>query len=195
MRAALYESLGDAGVLEVRELPTPSPQAGEVRVRMRVAGVNPTDWKARSPGPGKVMPFAYVVPGQDGAGVIDAVGPSVDPGRIGERVWVYFAAWQRQHGSAAEWLCLPAHQAVPLPDDASFDLGASIGIPALTAFHALFADGPIDGTTVLVAGGAGALGHFAIELARRAGAFVVTTVSSPEKAALAQAAGAHAVVN
>jgi NADPH2:quinone reductase len=162
---------------------------------VRVSGVNPTDWKTRAAGPGKKMPFDYVVPNQDGAGEIDAVGRGVDPGRLGQRVWLYFAQWQRQHGSAAEWICLPERQALPLPDDASFELGASLGIPALTASHALLSDGPISGKTVLVSGGAGAVGHFAIELARRAGATVVTTVSSHEKAELARAAGAHAVVN
>jgi NADPH:quinone reductase-like Zn-dependent oxidoreductase len=195
MRAAVYEELGGAGVLHVRELPDPVPGPGEVRVKVRVSGVNPTDWKTRAAGRGKTMPFDYVVPNQDGAGEIDAVGPGVDPGRLGQRVWLYFAQWQRQHGSAAEWICLPERQALPLPDDASFELGASLGIPALTASHALLSDGPISGKTVLVPGGAGAVGHFAIELARRAGATVVTTVSSDETAELARAAGAHAVVN
>jgi NADPH2:quinone reductase len=123
------------------------------------------------------------------------VGEGVDPGRVGQRVWLWFAAWQRQFGTAAEWICLPERQAVPLPDGVSLELGASLGIPALTAHRCLFADGPIDGTTVLVAGGAGAVGHYAIELARRAGARVVTTVSSPEKAAIAAAAGADVIVN
>ena len=135
------------------------------------------------------------MPNQDGAGEIDAVGEGVDRGRIGQRVWVYFAAQKRQHGAAAQWTCLPQGQAVELPDSASFDLGASLGIPALTAHHCLLADGPVDGQTVLVAGGAGAVGHFAIELGRRAGARVVTTVSSDEKATIARAAGAQAVVN
>lgn len=195
MKAATYDQLGGPDVLEVRELPVPEPGPGEVRVRVHVSGVNPTDWKSRSAGPGKVMPFPYVVPNQDGAGVIDKVGEGVAPRRVGQRVWVYFASWHRQHGTAAALVCLPAEQAVPLPDGASFDLGASLGIPALTAHRALFADGPINDSTVLVAGGAGAVGHFAIQLARRAGAFVVSTVSSSEKAALARAAGADAVVN
>jgi NADPH:quinone reductase-like Zn-dependent oxidoreductase len=141
------------------------------------------------------MPFVYVVPNQDGAGEIDAVGDGVDPRRLGQRVWLYFAQWQRQHGTAAQWICLPERQALPLPEGASFELGASLGIPALTASHALSCDGPIGGKTVLVAGGAGAVGHFAIELARRAGARVITTVSNDEKAELARAAGAHVVVN
>jgi NADPH2:quinone reductase len=195
MRAAVYDRYGPAqDVLRIVELERPEPEPGEVRVRIVLSAVNPTDWKSRrgSRGP---LAFPYVVPDQDGAGVIDAVGEGVDPARIGQRVWLWFAAWQRQHGTAAEWTCLPERQAVPLPDGVGFELGASLGIPALTAHRCLFADGPIEGSTVLVAGGAGAVGHYAIELARRAGARVVTTVSSSEKAALAAAAGAHAVVN
>jgi NADPH:quinone reductase len=195
MRAATYDRLGSADVLQVVDLPRPEPAAGEVRVRVRVSAVNPTDWKARADGPGRTMPFPFVVPNQDGAGEIDAVGDGVDPSRIGQRVWVYFASWRRQYGTAEEWVCLPEQQAVPLADSASLELGASLGIPALTAHRALFSDGPLQGKTVLVAGGAGAVGHFATELARRAGARVVTTVSSPEKAELARAAGAHTVVD
>jgi NADPH2:quinone reductase len=196
MRAAVYDRYGPAReVLRVTTIDRPHPAAGEVRVRMRVSGVNPTDWKTRSGSSADTPPFPYLVPNQDGAGEIDAVGEGVDPGVIGRRVWVYFAAHGRQHGAAAEWLCLPERQAVILPDAASFDLGASLGIPAVTAHHCLFADGPIDGQTVLVAGGAGAVGHFAIELGRRAGARIIATVSSDEKSALARAAGADIVVN
>jgi NADPH2:quinone reductase len=196
MRAAVYDRYGPAReVLRVAEIERPEPAAGEVRVRMRVSGVNPTDWKARSGSPGAVPPFPYLVPNQDGAGEIDAVGAGVDSGRVGQRVWVYFAAQNRQHGTAAQWVCLPERQSVTLPDSAPYGLGASLGIPALTALHCLVADGPIAGRTVLVAGGAGAVGHFAIELGRRAGARVITTVSSEEKAALARAAGAQTIVN
>jgi NADPH2:quinone reductase len=162
-----------------------------VRVRVQVSGVNPTDWKARAHNaPGRPQ-----VPNQDGAGTIDAVGDGVDPGRIGERVWLRFAAWQRPWGSAAQWTVVPAAAATRLPDAISFELGASLGIPAMTAHRALFGDGPIRGMTVLVAGGAGAVGHAAIELARWGGARVITTVSSPEKAEIARAAGADVVVN
>src|SRR5699024_9186078 len=120
-----------------------------------------------------------------GAGAIDAVGKGVDPDRVGQRVWLWCAAKGQQWGTAAEWTVVDAHQAVPLPDEASYDLGANLGVPAMTAYHCLFADGPIDGKTVLVHGGAGAVGHFAIELAKRGGARVLTTVSSPAKAELA----------
>jgi NADPH:quinone reductase len=149
--------------------------------------VNPTDWKARSAG------AELQVPNQDGAGVIESVGPGVDASRVGERVWIYFAAWQRRWGTAAEYCVVPSEQAVAF--DGAFELGASLGIPALTAYHCLFADGPITGKTVLVQGGAGAVGHAAIELAKWAGARVVATVSSMEKAELARAAGADAVAH
>jgi NADPH2:quinone reductase len=195
MRAALFRRKGPAhDVLSVEDVEAPAPAPGEVRVRVAVSGVNPTDWKERS-GSGPLDGLPFKVPDQDGAGVVEAVGAGVDPGRVGERVWLYFAAWQRQFGSAAECCALPAAQAVPLPEGASFDLGASLGIPALTAHRCLFADGPLDGRTVLVQGGAGAVGHAAIQLARWRGARVLATVSDDEKAALARDAGADVVVD
>jgi NADPH2:quinone reductase len=195
MRAAVFRRKGPAhDVLSVEELEPPAAGPGEVRVRVAVSGVNPTDVKERS-GSGPLEGLPFKVPHQDGAGVVESVGDGVDPGRVGERVWVYFAAWERQFGTGAELCALPAAQAVPLPDGASLDLGAGLGIPALTAHRCLFADGPIDGRTVLVQGGAGAVGHAAIELARWRGARVLATVSNDEKAALARAAGAHVVVD
>jgi len=194
MIAAVYRETGASGVLSVEEVGTPAPGPGEVRVRVAVAGVNPTDWKSRAGTTGEVA-FDFQVPGQDGAGVIDAVGDGVDASRVGERVWVYFAAWRRQWGTAAQFCVVPSEQAVPLPPGASFDLGASLGIPALTAYHCLRADGPVVGADVLVAGGAGAVGHAAIELAVWSGARVVSTVSGPEKGVLADVAGASVVVN
>jgi NADPH2:quinone reductase len=195
VRAAVFRRKGPAHeVLSVEDVEAPDPGPGEVRVRVAVSGVNPTDWKERS-GPGPLEGLPFKVPDQDGAGVVEAVGDGVDPARVGERVWLYFAAWQRQFGTAAECCTLPAAQAAPLPDGASFDLGASLGIPALTAHRCLFADGPVNGRTVLVHGGAGAVGHAAIELARWRGARVLATVSDDEKAALARAAGADVVVD
>ena len=192
MLAAVYRTTGGPEVLSVEEVPTPEPGPGEVRVRLRVAGVNPTDWKMRT----TAAPQDFQIPGQDGAGEVDAVGEGVDPARVGERVWVWFAAARgRRWGSAAQWTVLPSRQAVRLPDEVSYDVGAGLGIPAMTAWHCLFADGSLDGQTVLVAGGAGAVGNAAVALARRDGATVVATASSPEKAALASAAGAHAVVD
>jgi NADPH2:quinone reductase len=183
-----------ADVFTVEEVDRPEPGPGEVLVRVHASGVNPTDYKARSGAvPRPVDDFQ--VPHQDGAGVIEAVGTGVDAGRVGERVWLWLAAAGRRWGTAAEWTVLPARQAVPLPDGTSFELGASLGVPAMTAHACLFSDGPVNGQTVLVAGGAGAVGHFAIELAKRAGARVIATVSSPAKAALAEKAGADLVVN
>ena len=205
MRAVVYSETGGPEVLRLVEREARRPGQGEVRVSVRVSGVNPTDWKARRGGRGGTeLPFPEVVPNQDGAGTIDAVGPGVDVGRVGERVWLWEAAWQRADGTAQEAVVLPAHQVVRLPDDVSFDVGASLGIPALTAHRCLtvselgpreLSAGALDGQTVLVAGGAGAVGHAAIQLARWAGARVVTTVSSEEKATLAHAAGAAHVVN
>jgi NADPH:quinone reductase len=201
MKAIVYKRPGGPEVLELVERPVPEPEAGQLRVRVHVSGVNPTDWKSR--GRDGVL-AAPQVPNQDGAGVVDAVGEGVDGARVGQRVWLWEAAWQRADGTAQEYVTLPEHQAVPLPDHASFELGASLGIPALTAHRALtVADGGPDrlgpgalaGRTVLVAGGAGAVGNAAIQLARWSGATVVTTVSSPAKAALARAAGAHHVVD
>jgi NADPH2:quinone reductase len=205
MRAVVYSQTGDPDVLRVVERPVPEPGPGEVRVRLVLSGVNPTDWKSRrGSGPGRPLPFPEKVPDQDGAGVVDAVGPGVERVRPGRRVWVWEAAYQRADGTAQEYVVLPADQVVPLPDDASFELGASLGIPALTAHRCLtvadggpdrLAPGTLDGRTVLVQGGAGAVGHFAIQLARWAGARVLTTVSSPEKAELARRAGADHVIN
>ena len=205
MRAIVYTETGGPDVLKLVERPDPTPGPDEVLVRVAVSGVNPTDWKARrGDGPGRPLAFPEVVPNMDGAGTVVAAGEEVDPGRVGERVWLWEAARHRPNGSAQELVALPAAQAVPLPERASFDLGASIGIPALTAHRCLTVgvDGPaqlgpdaLAGRTVLVAGGAGAVGHAAIELAAWSGARVITTVSSPEKDALATAAGAHHVVN
>ena len=200
MRAVVYTETGDPDVLRLVERPVPEPGPGEVRVSVRVSGVNPTDWKSRR----GIMYFAEQVPNQDGAGVIDVVGPDVDASRVGQRVWLWEAARRRPNGTAQEFVVLPARQVVALPDDASFELGASLGIPVLTAHRCLtVADGgpsrlrpgALDGWTVLVAGGAGAVGNAAIQLARWAGATVVSTVSSADKARLATAAGAHHVVN
>ena len=195
MRAALYDRYGLAGeVLKVEEIEPPEPGPGEVRVRVAVSGINPTDWKSRAGATPRPID-GFQIPHHDGAGVIDKVGEGVDQARNGERVWLWMAAAGRRWGTAAEWTVVPDRQAVPLPDGASFDLGASLGVPAMTAHYCLFSDGPVTGQTVLVAGGAGAVGHFAIELAKRAGARVIATVSSAEKAALAEKAGADLVVN
>ncbi len=194
MKAAVYVRTGAArDVLQVEEVDRPVPGPGEVRVRVRVSGVNPTDYKTRSGATARPVD-GFQIPHQDGAGIVDAVGDGVDPLRIGQEVWIWFAA-TRRWGTAAQWTVVPQEQAVPLPAGASMDLGASLGVPAMTAHRCLHADGPVTGGSVLVAGGAGAVGHFAIELARHGGARVATTVSSRDKASLAAAAGADLVVN
>ena len=205
MRAVVYRRTGGPEVLEVTERPVPVPGRGEVRVRVAVSGINPTDWKARQgASPGAPTAFPEMVPNQDGAGTVDAVGDGVQRLRTGDRVWLWEAAWRRADGTAQQFVVLPERQVQPLPDGASFDLGASLGIPALTAHRCLtVADGGPDrlhpgaltGWTVLVAGGAGAVGHAAIQLVRWAGGTAVTTVSSADKAELARLAGAHHVVN
>jgi len=194
MRAMVYDTDGArAGELRAVELPDPEPGPGEVRVRVAVAAVNPTDWKARVNGPAG-RTWATQVPGQDGAGVIDRVGPGVDPARVGERVWLHLAAFGHAGGSAAELVCVPARRAAPLPDGLSLDVGSMLGVPMLTAHRCLLADGPVDGRTVLVTGGGGAVGHAAVQLARHAGARVITTVSGPERAAIAATAGPDVVL-
>src|SRR3954447_5243233 len=202
-RAVVYSRNGGPEVLEVVERPVPEPGPGEVRVRITRSGVNPTDWKSRQRDSGGPVDPPQV-PGQDGAGVVDAVGPGVEAALHGLRVWVWEAAYQRPNGTAQDWALVPARQAVLLPDTASFDLGASLGIPFMTAHRCLTVteDGPerlgpgaLAGRTVLVAGGAGAVGNAAVQLARWSDATVITTVSSPRKALLAAAAGADHVVD
>ena len=203
--AVVYTGGGGPAVLSLTRRRVPQPAPGEVRVRVRVSGVNPTDWKARAAaGGGGRQESAQQVPNQDGAGVIDAVGEGVEAARVGQRVWLWEAAWQRTEGTAQQYLTIPVRQAVALPGHASFDLGASLGIPALTAHRALtlaeggparLTPGALSGRRILVAGGAGAVGNAAIQLARWAGASVAATVSGEEKAALARAAGAQHVVN
>lgn len=196
MKAAFYERVGPAReVLQLGDLPTPQPAPGEVRVRIEWSGVNPSDVKSRMGLRSKDMPFPRVIPHSDGAGVVDAVGGGVAQERIGQRVWLWNAAWGRPDGTACESVCLPQAQAVPLPDNVAGEAGACLGIPALTALHAVLMDGGVAGKTVFVAGGAGAVGHYAVQMASRLGAArVIASVSTPEKAALAREAGADDVV-
>ena len=197
MQAAYYDRTGPArDVLTLGELPDPEPAAGEVRVRIHASGVNPSDVKSRAGLRSAVMPFPRVVPHSDGAGVIDRVGAGVPPTRLGERVWLWNAAWGRANGTAAEYVVLPARQALPLPREVSFVAGACLGIPALTALHAVQGYGGVEGKTVVVAGGAGAVGHYAVQFARRLGAKqVIATVSSEAKAQIAREAGADAAID
>jgi len=197
MQAAFYERTGAApDVLQLADWPEPLAGPGELRVRLRWSGVNPSDVKSRAGLRSSVMPFPRVVPHSDGMGIVDAVGEGVDAARLGERVWVWNAAWGRPFGTAAQSVVLPAQQAVALPEGTPDEAGACLGIPALTALHAVLMKGGVEGRSVLVAGGAGAVGHYALQFARMLGARqVISTVSSPEKAALARAAGADLVID
>ena len=195
MKAVWYVRQGEAReVLHVGEQPTPSPGAGEVRVRLHASAVNPADANRRA-GRGHPMEFPLVIPNSDGAGVIDALGPGVSDRRIGERVWLYFGQRGRPFGTAAEYICLDASLTLPLPEHMSFGEGACLGIPAMTAFNAVLGDGDVKGRTVLVTGGAGAVGHYAVQIAKWAGAKVIATVSGPSKAERALQAGATAVID
>lgn len=197
MQAAFYRQFGAASdVLEVGELATPQAGHGEVLVRVMASGVNPHDTKKRSGWLGVAMPGERVVPHSDGAGTIVAVGPAVSADRVGERVFLFGAGTARPgEGTAAAFVAVPAGQALPLPEALSFREGAALGIPAITACYAVLGDGPVTGRTVLIQGGAGAVGSVAIELARWNGATVIATVSSQEKADIARAAGAHHIVD
>src|SRR5690348_429594 len=204
MRAAVFEEPGPAAVLQIVEREIPPAGAGEVRVRIVLSAVNPTDTGTRA---GRGVPDGVApprVPNQDGAGVVDAVGDGVQGLEAGDRVWVWDAGYGRENGTAQEYVVLPRRQVVRMNDDVPFEVGAALGIPALTAHRCLTlaSDGPaklepgaLAGRTVLVAGGAGAVGNAAIQLGKWAGATVLTTVSSKEKADLAAAAGADAVIN
>lgn len=196
MKAAWYEEQGDAAkVFKVGELPDQTPGRGEVKVKIHASGVNPTDTYTRSGSRRRGMPFERIVPHQDGAGVIVAAGKSVPQQRIGERVWLYMAQWQRAFGTAAEFCVLPSERAVKLPDNCSFTEGASLGVPWLTAHYAVLCDGPVAGRTVLVAGGTGAVGYYAVQIAKLEGARVIASVGSADKGRTARAAGADEVID
>lgn len=196
MRAAWYERGGSASeVLSVGEMAVPRPGPGEVLVKVHASGVNPGDTKKRADWMGLGVAYPRVVPHSDGAGVVEEVGAGVDPSRVGERVWVCRAQSGRPFGTAAEYVALPGEQAIPLPDGVGFEAGACLGIPARTAHRCVFADGPVEGKTVLVTGGAGAVGGFAVSFARWGGATVIATVGSGEHVGLAAAAGAEHALN
>lgn len=197
MKAAWYEETGPAReVLEVGSLPEPEPGPGEVLVRLRASGVNPSDVKKRGGWIGLEMTHGRVVPHSDGAGTVEAVGRGVPRSRLGERVWLWNAQGpDRAHGTCAAYTAVPSEQAVRLPDGAGFAPGACLGVPACTAYAAVFADGPVDGDTLLVAGGAGAVGNLAVQWAAWGGATVISTVSSAGKADRARAGGADVVVD
>lgn len=196
MRAAYYKEKGAArDVLALGEVETPEPGPGEVRVRIAVSGVNPSDVRTRSGAYARPATFPLIVPHNDGAGVIESVGPGIPETRVGERVWLFKTQFLRPFGTAAEYAVLPAECTVPLPDGTDVAAGACLGVPALTAHRGVTLFGPVDGLTVLVQGGAGAVGHYAVQIAKAKGATVIATVSSDEKAAHARAGGADHVID
>lgn len=197
MRAAFYEKSGPAKeVLGIREFDKPSPGPGEVLVKIHASGINPTDTKSRTVIFDRVKHLVPIIPHQDGAGVIEAVGAGVDASRTGERVWLYTAQWLRSFGTCAEYIALPEELALHLPDGTSFEEGACLGVPAMTAYHAVTLNGPIKDKSVLVTGGAGAVGHYAIQFARLLGASkIISTISGDEKAQHAKDAGADVTIN
>jgi NADPH2:quinone reductase len=195
MRAAYYERNGTAhDVLRVGEVETPQAGPGEVRVKLATSGVNPSDVKSRQ-GLTRKIAWTRVIPDSDGAGVIDQVGDGVPKSRVGERVWVWNGQWKRAFGTCAEYVALPAAQAVKLPDKVSFEAGACVGIPAMTAYHAIALSHAAKGTTLLVAGGAGSVSQYVIQFAKQAGAAVLTTISSADKAKIACEAGADHTID
>ena len=194
MKAVWYEQNGGAEILQYGDMPDPEPGPCEVRVKVATSGVNPSDWKRRQ-GLTARIGFPRVIPNQDGAGVIDAVGDGVVSSRIGERVWLFESQFGRAFGTGAEYTVQPSCHAVRLPDNTDFAAAAGLGVPAMTAHRCVFSDGPITGKTVLVTGGAGAVGRYAIQMAKLGGASIISTVSSDEKAQIARDAGADHTIN
>ena len=195
MQAAWYETIGSADeVFQVGEIDNPSLGQGDVLVQMKTSGVNPSDVKTRAGARGELQ-FPKIIPHSDGGGVITAVGEGVSKDRIGERVWIWNGAFGRAHGTCAELITLPSNQAVSMPDSTSFETAACLGIPAATAFYGIFCDGSVNDQNILITGGAGAVGHLGIQLAKWSGANVITTVSGDDKATAAKTAGADLVIN
>ena len=195
MKAAWYEKTGDAAdVLKVGELPDPSPRSNEVLISVKTSGINPSDVKTRAGARGDLQ-FSRIVPHSDGAGIIVDVGKKVDSNRIGERVWIWNGAFARPNGTCAELISLPENQAVAMSDHVSFEAAACLGIPASTAYYGIFAEGSVQNKTLMITGGAGAVGFYGIQLAKWAGAKVISTVSSKEKFEIAEDAGADLILN
>ena len=195
MQAAWYAAIGSAEeVLHVGEVDDPSPLAGEVLVDIKTSGVNPSDVKIRAGARGELQ-FPRIIPHSDGGGIIIKVGEGVSEDRVGERVWIWNGAFGRAHGTCAEQMALPSSQAIAMPENVSFETAACLGIPAATAYYGVFSDGSVEDQTILITGGAGAVGYLGIQLAKWSGANVISTVSGGDKATVAKAAGADLVVN
>ena len=195
MKAVWYEKVGDAkDVLQIGQIDDPSPGSNEVLISVKTSGVNPSDVKTRAGARGELQ-FSRVIPHSDGAGIIIDVGKNVNPNRVGEKVWIWNAAFGRPNGTCAELIALPEDQAVAMNDNVSFEAGACLGIPASTAYYGIFANGSIENKTLMITGGAGAVGFYGIQLAKWAGANVISTVSSEKKAKIAKDAGADLILN
>ena len=195
MKAVWYEKVGDAkDVLQIGQIDDPSPDSNEVLISVKTSGVNPSDVKTRAGARGELQ-FSRVIPHSDGAGIIIDVGKNVNPNRVGEKVWIWNAAFGRPNGTCAELIALPEDQAVAMNDNVSFEAGACLGIPASTAYYGIFANGSIENKTLMITGGAGAVGFYGIQLAKWAGANVISTVSSEKKAKIAKDAGADLILN
>ena len=195
MKAVWYEKVGDAkDVLQFGQIDDPSPNSHEVLISVKTSGVNPSDVKTRAGARGELQ-FSRVIPHSDGAGIIIDVGKNVNPNRVGEKVWIWNAAFGRPNGTCAELIALPEDQAVAMNDNVSFEAGACLGIPASTAYYGIFANGSVENKTLMVTGGAGAVGFYGIQLAKWAGANVISTVSSEKKAKIAKDAGADLILN
>ena len=195
MKAVWYESIGEAEqVLNYGDLEDPQINDGEVLVKLKTSGVNPSDVKIRAGARGELQ-FPRIIPHSDGGGIIAEVGKGVSEDRIGERVWIWNGAFGRAFGTCAELITLPSSQAVAMPENISFETAACLGIPASTAYYGIFSDGPVKDQTILITGGAGAVGYLGIQLAKWSGAHVISTVSGDDKATVAEAAGADLVVN
>ncbi len=195
MKAVWYESIGEAEqVLNYGDLEDPQINDGEVLVKLNTSGVNPSDVKIRAGARGELQ-FPRIIPHSDGGGIIVEVGEEVSEDRIGERVWIWNGAFGRAFGTCAELIVLPSSQAVAMPENVSFETAACLGIPASTAYYGIFADGPVKDQTILITGGAGAVGYLGIQLAKWSGAHVISTVSGDDKATVAESAGADLVVN
>ena len=197
MKAVWFESFGKPSqALQYGDRPAPEPALGEVLVRVHTSGPNPSDVKKRSGASAPaLLDGGYVIPHSDGAGVIEAVGEGVPASRVGERVWIYQAQYGRRFGTAAEYVAIDSRRAPKLADEASFEVGACLGIPVMTAHRCVFADGDVAGQTVLVTGGAGRVGYYAIQWAALSGARVIATASNSDDEATCRAAGAEIVVN
>ena len=195
MQAAWYAAIGSAEeVLHVGEVDDPSPLAGEVLVEIKTSGVNPSDVKTRAGARGELQ-FPRIIPHSDGGGIIIKVGEGVSEDRVGERVWIWNGAFGRAQGTCAEQMALPSSQAIAMSENVSFETAACLGIPAATAYYGVFSDGSVEDQTILITGGAGAVGYLGIQLAKWSGADVISTVSGGDKATVAKAAGADLVVN